>query len=99
MTLGSLLAGFLGDRYGRRFTYQFNLMIFGLASLAAAFAPDINVLNGLRFIMGVGLGAEIVVGYGTMTEFIPPRRAANGWLLWPLSLSRAFLLRPSSDGR
>ena len=73
MTLGSLLAGFLGDRYGRRFTYQFNLMIFGLASLAAAFAPDINVLNGLRLIMGVGLGAEIVVGYGTMTEFIPPQ--------------------------
>jgi putative MFS transporter len=73
MTLGSLLAGFLGDRYGRRFTYQFNLMIFGLASLAAAFAPNIDVLNGLRFIMGVGLGAEIVVGYGTMTEFVPPQ--------------------------
>jgi MFS transporter, putative metabolite:H+ symporter len=72
MTLGSLLAGFLGDRYGRQFTYQFNLMIFGLASLAAAFAPDIHVLNRLRFIMGVGLGAEIVVGYGTMTEFVPP---------------------------
>jgi MFS transporter, putative metabolite:H+ symporter len=73
MTLGSLLAGFLGDRYGRRFTYQFNLMIFGFASLAAAAAPDINVLNGLRFIMGLGLGAEIVVGYGTMTEFVPPQ--------------------------
>ena len=72
MTLGSLLAGFLGDRYGRRFTYQFNLMIFGLASLAAAFAPSIEVLNALRFAMGVGLGAEIVVGYGTMTEFVPP---------------------------
>ena len=73
MTLGSLLAGFLGDRYGRRFTYQFNLMIFGLASLAAAFAPDIDWLNALRFVMGVGLGAEIVVGYGTMTEFVPPQ--------------------------
>ena len=72
MTLGSLLSGFLGDRYGRRFTYQFNLMIFGLASLAAAFAPSIEVLNALRFVMGVGLGAEIVVGYGTMTEFVPP---------------------------
>jgi MFS transporter, putative metabolite:H+ symporter len=72
MTLGSLLAGFLGDRYGRQFTYQFNLMIFGLASLAAAAALDIHVLNGLRFVMGVGLGAEIVVGYGTMTEFVPP---------------------------
>jgi hypothetical protein len=43
MTLGSLLAGFLGDRFGRRFTYQFNLMIFGLASLAAAIAPDIYI--------------------------------------------------------
>ena len=73
MTLGSLMAGFLGDRYGRRFTYQFNLMIFGLASLAAAFAPDIYWLNGLRFVMGLGLGAEIVVGYGTMTEFVPPQ--------------------------
>ena len=73
MTVGALLAGFLGDRYGRRFTYQFNLMIFGLASLAAAFAPSIEVLNALRFVMGLGLGAEIVVGYGTMTEFVPPQ--------------------------
>ncbi|MFZ2139092.1 MAG: ABC transporter substrate-binding protein, partial [Xanthobacteraceae bacterium] len=62
----------VGDRYGRRFTYQFNLMIFGLASLAAAFAPDMMTLNVLRFVMGLGLGAEIVVGYSTMTEFAPP---------------------------
>src|SRR5947209_16871961 len=34
MTIGSFIAGFLGDHFGRRFTYQFNLMIFGLASLA-----------------------------------------------------------------
>jgi putative MFS transporter len=79
MTLGSLLAGFLGDRYGRRFTYQFNLVIFGLASLAAAAAPDINWLNALRFIMGLGLGAEIVVGYGTMTEFVPPQNRGK-WM-------------------
>jgi MFS transporter, putative metabolite:H+ symporter len=73
MTLGSLLTGFVGDRFGRRFTYQFNLAIFGLASLAGAFAPDMLTLTLLRFIMGFGLGAEIVVGYGTMTEFVPPQ--------------------------
>ncbi len=65
MTIGSLITGFVGDQYGRRFTYQFNLMIFGLASLAAAFAPDMRTLNILRFVMGLGLGAEIVVGYST----------------------------------
>ncbi|WP_375455284.1 MFS transporter [uncultured Methylobacterium sp.] len=73
MMVGSFLTGFLGDRYGRRFTYQANLLVFGLASIAAAFAPDMAVLIGLRFIMGVGLGAENVVGYSTMTEFVPAR--------------------------
>ena len=73
LTFGSLIAGFLGDRFGRRFTYQFNLAIFGLASIAAAFSPDMTTLNWLRFVMGLGLGAEIVVGYSTMTEFAPPK--------------------------
>ena len=79
MTIGSLVTGFIGDRYGRRFTYQFNLMIFGLASLAAAFAPDMTWLNAIRFIMGLGLGAEIVVGYSTLTEFVPPQTRGR-WL-------------------
>src|SRR6516164_6937857 len=79
MTIGALVTGFLGDRYGRRFTYQFNLMIFGLASLAAAFAPDMTTLIWLRFVMGLGLGAEIVVGYATLTEFVPPKSRGR-WL-------------------
>ena len=72
MTIGSVIAGFLGDKYGRRFTYQFNLMVFGLASFAAALAPSMEWLIAARFVMGLGLGAEIVVGYSTMTEFVPP---------------------------
>jgi MFS transporter, putative metabolite:H+ symporter len=71
MMLGSFATGFLGDRFGRRFTYQFNLLIFGLASLAAAFAPNMTMLIVCRFVMGFGLGAENVVGYATMTEFVP----------------------------
>ena len=79
MMIGSFLTGFLGDRYGRRFTYQVNLLIFGLASIAAAFAPSMAVLIALRFIIGVGLGAENVVGYSTLTEFVPA--ASRGkWL-------------------
>ncbi|MGY2052221.1 MFS transporter [Methylobacterium sp. JK268] len=79
MMLGSFLTGFLGDRYGRRFTYQANLLIFGLAAIGAAFAPSMAVLIGLRFLMGVGLGAENVVGYSTMTEFVPARSRGR-WL-------------------
>jgi MFS transporter, putative metabolite:H+ symporter len=79
MTIGALITGFVGDRYGRRFTYQVNLAIFGLASLAAALAPDMTTLNWLRFVMGLGLGAEIVVGYSTLTEFVPPQSRGR-WL-------------------
>jgi putative MFS transporter len=79
MMLGAFFTGFLGDRYGRRFTYQANLAIFGIASLASAFAPSMPVLILLRFAMGAGLGAENVVGYATMTEFVPPQ-ARGKWL-------------------
>ena len=79
MTLGSLITGFVGDKMGRRFTYQINLLIFGLASIAAAFAENMTQLIFCRFVQGLGLGAEIVVGYSTLTEFVPPRTRGR-WL-------------------
>jgi MFS transporter, putative metabolite:H+ symporter len=72
MVVGAWVAGILGDRYGRRFSYQANLLIFGLASLAGAAAPSMEWLIAARFVMGVGLGAEIVVGYVTLAEIVPP---------------------------
>ena len=79
MTAGALITGFIGDRFGRRFTYQINLLIFGLASLAAAFAQNMDQLIVCRFVQGLGLGAEIVVGYSTLTEFVPPKTRGR-WL-------------------
>ena len=40
MLIGAAAAGLIGDRFGRRVSYQINLAIFGLASLAAVFAPN-----------------------------------------------------------
>jgi putative MFS transporter len=72
MMIGAFAAGYIGDKLGRRYSYQLNLGIFGLASIAACFAPNIEWLIALRFIMGVGLGAELVVAAGTLAEFVPP---------------------------
>ena len=79
MMIGSFMTGFLGDKMGRRFTYQFNLLLFGGASILAAFAPNMTVLILLRLVMGIGLGAENVVGYSTLTEFVPAR-VRGKWL-------------------
>jgi putative MFS transporter len=83
MVLGAWLSGVLGDRYGRRFSYQANLLIFGVASLAGACAPGMTWLVVARFFMGIGLGAEIVVGYVTVSEFIPPAQRGR----WGSALS------------
>jgi putative MFS transporter len=83
MMLGAWLAGVLGDRYGRRFSYQANLLLFGLASLAGSVAPSIGWLIVARFFMGIGLGAEIVVGYSTISEFVPPTQRGK----WGSALS------------
>jgi MFS transporter, putative metabolite:H+ symporter len=79
MMLGSFVTGFLGDRFGRRFTYQSNLAIFGFASIAAAFAPSMTFLILIQAVIGFGLGAENVVGYSTLTEFVPPQSRGK-WL-------------------
>ena len=107
MTLGSLITGFVGDRFGRRFTYQINLLIFGLASLAAAFAQDMGQLIVCRFVQGLGLGAEIVVGYSTLTEFVPPKTRGR-WLAFmaflvvagfPVTALLGYLIIPSFGWR
>ncbi|AJK45997.1 MFS transporter [Burkholderia plantarii] len=72
MMIGAFAAGHVGDRLGRRYSYQLNLAIFGVASLAACFAPGIDWLIALRLVMGIGLGAELVVAAGTLAEFVPP---------------------------
>lgn len=92
MVLGAWIAGILGDRFGRRYSYQANLLVFGLASLAGAAAPSMSWLIAARFVMGVGLGAEIVVGYVTLSEFVPPRsRGRWGTALAVITNSSLFV--------
>lgn len=92
MMIGAWLAGIVGDRYGRRFSYQANLLIFGLASFAGAAAPSMEWLTAARFIMGVGLGAEIVVSYVSLAELVPPAsRGRWGGALATIASSSVFI--------
>jgi EmrB/QacA subfamily drug resistance transporter len=54
-----LLAGGLGDRFGRKRILMIGLVIFGLGSLAAGAAPDVTLLIACRALMGIG-GAFIM---------------------------------------
>jgi DHA2 family multidrug resistance protein-like MFS transporter len=56
---GMIPAGMLGDRFGRKRLMLIALMIFGLSSLAAAYAPSSGAFIAARAVLGLG-GAVIV---------------------------------------
>jgi putative MFS transporter len=70
--IGSLGGGFIGDYFGRRKAFRINLLIVGASACAATFVPNMYWLIFFRCLMGVGMGALIMVGYASFTEFIPP---------------------------
>lgn len=75
--IGSVLSGYIGDFYGRKKSYQINLLLFGAFTLLAAFAPNITMLIICRLIAAIGLGAEIVTGYAVVNEFAPIKRRGH----------------------
>jgi len=75
--VGALSAGPIGDRLGRRPLLIGSMTIFGLASLATAFAGSLLVLSILRFFTGLGIGGGFP-GAATLTgDYAPRRRRAT----------------------
>lgn len=94
LAIGAAFAGWLSDRVGRGFAFQFNLGLFGVLALCSSLAPSMEILIGLRFLMAIGMGAEYVICYGMITEFIP--RAHRGRFLGLLGVFGGFGVSLSS---
>jgi len=77
LVVGSLSAGPLADRFGRRTILSISVLIFGLACLASAFSAGLNQLVAWRFITGVGLGAAMPNAVTMMNEYCPEARRAT----------------------
>lgn len=73
MALGATLGGLLADRIGRRQTFALTLLVYGLATGASALVGGVAALLALRFVVGVGLGAELPVASTLVSEFAPRR--------------------------
>ena len=71
--VGALAAGLLGDRIGRRRVMMYALVLYALASVVAALAPNWPVLFAFRVIAGIGTGAESAIIAPFLSEFVPSR--------------------------
>ena len=69
--IGSLIAGLIGDKLGRRKAFQFNLLLFGFATILGALSPNMTFMIAMRFFVGLGLGSELVTSFSMINEFAP----------------------------
>jgi len=76
MVVGSSLAGYCGDRFGRRVTLIVCVLVFGLATLATSFCHSLLILGILRVIAGTGVGGALPNAAALTAEFAPLRRRA-----------------------
>jgi putative MFS transporter len=104
MAIGASLGGLLADRFGRRQVFAVTLLIFGIATGASALAWSVGVLIALRFLVGLGLGAELPVASTLVSEFAPPRIRGRIIVLleafwavgWTLAAIIGFVVVPAS---
>ncbi|AMM18578.1 4-hydroxybenzoate transporter (plasmid) [Burkholderia sp. PAMC 28687] len=76
LTVGSFLFGPLADRIGRKRVIVISLILFGIGSLACAYAPSPFWLIVLRFATGAGLGGAMPNAITLSSEFSPTRSRA-----------------------
>ncbi|SDC59825.1 MFS transporter, putative metabolite:H+ symporter [Geodermatophilus telluris] len=105
MALGATLGGLLADRVGRRQVFALTLLVFGVATGAAALSWSVASLLAFRLLIGLGLGAELPVASTLVSEYAPARLRgrvvvaleafwAVGWLLAALI---GYLVVPRGD--
>jgi MFS family permease len=69
--IGALLGGWLADKLGRRIIFLSTMGMFVIFALAQAFAPNMEWLVVIRFILGIPLGSDISSGYTYIMESMP----------------------------
>jgi putative MFS transporter len=75
--IGALSGGYFVDRFGRLRMFVINLVLFVLATIGAAFAPDYGVLIALRLLIGIGVGLDVPVAMAFLAEFMALNRKAR----------------------
>lgn len=73
MGFGSIFGGMLGDRIGRLRTLFLACLIFGLATIGAAFTHDVWQMSAVRALGGLGFGAAYPNALALVSDWVPER--------------------------
>jgi len=90
MGIGSLFWGKISNRIGRKQTLIWSLALYGVISMASAFAPDYNTLYALRLLAGMAAVGIMVVIIVYFVELLPVRLRGPATVIlsagWPVGM-------------
>ncbi|KVC79973.1 MFS transporter [Burkholderia ubonensis] len=100
--IGTIACGFLADRFGRRAIFTWSLLWYTAANVVMAFQDTAAGLNFWRFVVGLGLGVEMVTIGTYISELVPKQirgrafacEQAVGFAAVPVVAFLAYLLVP-----
>lgn len=73
MALGSVLAGLIADRVGRKPVLIGSIFLFGASTFMIGYATDVTSIAVIRFFAGLGIGAALPAATTLTAEFTPTR--------------------------
>jgi AAHS family 4-hydroxybenzoate transporter-like MFS transporter len=88
--LGSIFAGLLGDRLGRKPVLIGCVAMFGAFSLISVFADSPLQLAGLRFLTGLGLGGGLPTTVALASDFAPRQNQQSPLILMIVGVPIGF---------
>ncbi len=102
--IGTILCGFLADRYGRRAVFTWSLLWYSAANIMVSLQTDAFGLNLWRLVSGIGLGVEIITIGAYLSELAPKGmrgrafavNQAIGFVCVPVASFLAFVLVPGT---
>lgn len=91
-TVGGILFGWLGDRWGRKPAMVLTILFYSIFSGLTYFADSLWQIGALRFLVAMGVGGEWAVAAALVAEVVPNHsRAHMSGLFHSTSLLGAWL--------
>ncbi len=98
LAFGQLTQGSLTDRFGRRAPLLVGLVVYTLASVGCALAPNLTILTGLRFVAAFGGSASMVIPRAVIRDLADGHAAARLMSQLMLVMGAAPILAPGLGG-
>ncbi|RBM23099.1 MFS transporter [Prauserella sp. PE36] len=98
LAAGLLPAGLLGDRFGPKRLLVVALVVFGVASVACAYAGTPELLIAARALLGVGGALLVPLSMSVLTVLFPGEERARAIGVWSAAIALGIPLGPVVGG-